>query len=289
MTQKFPEWLKKKLKNSPHVEEMRMLLAKANLHTVCQGARCPNLNECFGRRTATFMILGERCTRSCRFCAVLRGRPEPVDAGEPERIAGAAAVLGLRHVVITSVTRDDLPDGGAGQFASTIRAVKGRIEGATVEVLTPDFQGSEAALEKVLAAGPDVFNHNLETVPRLYPEIRPEASYSRSLSLLEQAKRLNKNLVTKSGLMVGLGETEEEVRALLCDLRDAGCDVVTIGQYLQPTPQQIPVKEYVSPEVFSAYQAWGASLGFRAVLAGPFIRSSYRAAEVFAASLARAR
>jgi lipoic acid synthetase len=235
------------------------------------------------------MILGGRCTRSCRFCAVGRGNPGAVDAEEPYRIAEAVAVLELRHVVITSVTRDDLADGGAGQFALTIKAIKKKVKGATVEVLTPDFQGSQAALEKVLAAEPDVFNHNVETVPRLYPEIRPEASYFRSLSLLKRARASNKNLVTKSGLMVGLGETREEVWALLGDLKDVGCDVVTIGQYLRPSPRQVPVKEYVLPEVFSLYRTWGAKQGFRAVQAGPFIRSSYRARETFTACFTGSR
>jgi len=277
-----PSWLH--LRVSPEdvaaAERMEELLADLRLHTVCQSARCPNVGECFGRGTATFMILGDVCTRNCRFCAVEKGRPSPVDPDEPQRVAEAAVRLGLRHVVVTSVTRDDLPDGGAAQFAATVRAVRERLPESTIEVLIPDFGGSLAALAQVIASGPQVINHNLETVPRLYPRVRPRADYHRSLGVLEWVKRRAPHLLTKSGLMLGLGETQQEVLAVMRDLRRVGCDLLTLGQYLQPTAQQLPVTRYVPPEEFQWYKEQGERMGFRAVAAGPLVRSSYRADEV---------
>ena len=271
-------WLMVRAPQGERVEALDALLADLGLHTVCQQALCPNIRDCWGSGTATFMILGDICTRHCRFCAVRAGRPLPPDPGEPERVAEAAARLGLRHVVITSVARDDLPDGGAGHFAATIEAVRRRCPGALVEVLVPDFGGSLAALEEVIAARPDVLNHNVETVPRLYPLVRPRADYRRSLGLLAWAK--GAGLTTKSGLMLGLGETRGEVVAVMQDLRRAGCELLTLGQYLQPTSRQLPVAEYIHPEEFEWYREVGEALGFRAVAAGPLVRSSYRAAEM---------
>lgn len=259
------------------------LLEGLGLDTVCLSAACPNLGECFARRTATFLILGPVCTRNCRFCAVPKGTPRPVDPGEPRRVALAAAELQLRHVVITSVTRDDLPDGGAGQFAATVTAVREALPEATVEVLTPDFRGRPAALEKVMAAGPRVFNHNVETVPRLYPAARPQADYRRSLEVLRRAKEMRPGILTKSGLMVGLGEREEEVLAVLADLRSAGCDAVTIGQYLRPSKAHLPVREYLTPETFARYRARAREMGFRYVASGPLVRSSYLAEDALRA------
>ena len=259
---------------------MEHLLADLGLHTVCQEARCPNMAECFGRGTATFMILGDTCTRGCRFCAVNHGRPGPpvsIDPREPERVAEAAARLGLRHVVITSVTRDDLSDSGAGQFAATVQAVRRQRPEATEEVLIPDLNGSHAALETVLDARPDVLNHNLETVPRLYPQVRPQANYRRSLEVLAWTKALAPQTVTKSGLMLGLGERTAEVLQALYDLRKVRCDLLTLGQYLQPTDRQLPVTRYVPPKEFEWYKEKAKEIGFRGVVSGPLVRSSHRA------------
>ena len=274
-----PPWLWRRVSTEAEaaVSRMEHLLADLRLHTVCQEAHCPNVAECFGRGTATFMILGDTCTRGCRFCAVTRGRPAPPDPDEPARVAEAAARLGLHHVVITSVTRDDLPDGGAAQFAATMRAVRRRLPEATVEVLIPDFVGSRAALEVVLAAEPDVLNHNLETVPGLYPQVRPQAEYRRSLGVLAWAKARAPQVVTKSGLMLGLGERTAEVLQVLYDLRQARCDLLTLGQYLQPADRQIPVSRYVSPAEFAWYEDRARRLGFLGVAAGPLVRSSHRA------------
>jgi len=282
--ERLPEWLKPESPKRPELDRLGRKLKGMGLHTVCQSARCPNVGECFGRGNATFMILGEVCTRDCRFCAVDHGRPSPVDPGEPRRVAEAAAMLGLGHVVITSVTRDDLGDGGAGHFAATIAAVRELLPGARVEVLVPDFGGNRAALEVVMAAGPEVLNHNVETVARLYPEVRPEADYARSLAVLGGAREMAPQSVTKSGLMVGLGEAEEEVVALLGDLRAVGVEAVTIGQYLQPTRGHFPVAEYVRPEVFDGYAGVARKMGFAAVLSGPLVRSSYHAGEMAAAA-----
>lgn len=276
-----PDWLRKRLPSGPEFERVRGLLKAGCLHTVCEEARCPNLWECFSRRTATFLILGDTCTRNCRFCAVKHGRPHGVDWDEPARVAEAASRLGLRHVVVTSVTRDDLPDGGAWFFAETIRTVRDRIPGATIEVLIPDFHGDGQALETVLKAGPHVLNHNLETVRRLYDTVRPQAAYDRSLTLLSRVRDSAPRLPAKSGIMLGLGEMPEEVHAALEDLRSAGCCMLTIGQYLQPSRQHLPVERFVPPEVFDAWQEKALSLGFRAVASGPFVRSSYRAAELY--------
>ncbi len=255
---------------------VRELLRELGLHTVCQSAHCPNACECFARGTATFLILGSVCSRSCAFCAVTRGLPAPPDPDEPRRVAEAAARLGLSHVVVTSVTRDDLPDGGSGHFAATIAAIRAACT-AAVEVLTPDFQGSEPCIRRVLEARPDVFNHNVETVPRLYPRVRPQAAYERSIEVLRLAAEAGEGAATKSGLMVGLGESHDEVLAVMRDLRDAGCQALTVGQYLRPSPEHLPVERFVPPEEFDTYQHEAEALGFAAVAAGPFVRSSYHA------------
>ncbi len=260
---------------------MRRVLRELGVRTVCEEARCPNIGECFSRPTATFMIAGARCTRRCGFCAVDTARPAPLDPVEPARIAEATRRMALRHVVVTAVARDDLADGGAAHFAATIRAVRAAAPSARIEVLTPDFKGEEAPLRTVLDAAPDVFNHNLETVARLARAVRPQASYARSLDVLARAKRLRPSVLTKSGLMVGLGETPAEVRAAMEDLRAGACDLLTIGQYLQPTRQHLPVVEYVAPAAFTEYGRIGRELGFRHVAAGPFVRSSYHAEHAF--------
>lgn len=275
----FPPWIKRRFPPQGEWEEVQLLLRNLALHTVCESARCPNLGECFRRGTATFLILGDTCTRNCRFCAVRKGVPLPPDPEEPGRVAEAARSLGLRHVVVTSVTRDDLPDGGATHFARTIQAVRRVLPQATVEVLVPDFLGSEEALSIVLSAHPDVLNHNVETVPRLYPLVRPQADYERSLELLQRARKYSPTLLVKSGLMVGLGEAQEEVEAVLRDLKGAGCDVVTIGQYLRPSMRHLPVIEFVPPQTFEYYRECALRLGFQGVASGPFVRSSYRAEE----------
>jgi len=274
-----PPWLQ--LRVSHQAEEaagaMASLVDDLRLHTVCQEAVCPNIAECFGRGTATFMILGDTCTRACRFCAVDHGLPQPLDGHEPERLAEAAARLTLRHIVVTSVTRDDLVDGGAGQFVAVIRAIRRRLPGAAVEVLVPDFAGSRGALQAVLDARPDVLNHNMETVPRLYGRVRPGAGYRRSLALLARCKAIAPGMVTKSGLMLGLGERTAEVLQVLRDLREVGCDLLTLGQYLQPTEEQLPVARYVPPQEFNWYREKAQLMAFRAVAAGPLVRSSYHA------------
>ncbi|HET6455273.1 MAG TPA: lipoyl synthase [Armatimonadota bacterium] len=259
---------------------MAGFLGSMGLHTVCQSASCPNIGECFSKGTATFMILGNVCTRTCGFCGVRHGDPLPLDAEEPRHVAEAAARMALKYVVVTSVTRDDLADGGAAHFAETIRQIKGMIPGVRVEVLIPDFGGDPDALRTVLEARPCVLNHNVETVPRLYPIVRPAADYQRSLALLETAKAIEPSVYTKSGLMVGLGETKEEVIALLRDLRSRDCDLVTIGQYLRPSKSNLSVAEYIRPTQFEEYRAIGESLGFRFTASGPFVRSSYHAEEL---------
>ena len=274
-------WLRKRLPAGGEAERVQQLLDRGRLHTVCASAHCPNLFECFARGTATFLILGPRCTRRCRFCAVAKGTPAPVDGGEPGRVVEAARRLGLRYVVVTSVTRDDLADGGAGQFARVVREVHEQL-GALVEVLTPDFGGRRESVAEVVASGPDVYNHNLETVARLYAEVRPGASYERSLRVLAEVKRLAPGMVTKSGLMVGLGEERGEVRGALADLRAVGCDAVTLGQYLAPSPGHLPVVRFIPPGEFAELAAEARGLGFRGVAAGPFVRSSHGAAELFA-------
>jgi lipoic acid synthetase len=274
-----PPWLWRRISSQAEgaVAEMEHRLDRFGLRTVCQEARCPNLAECFGRGTATFMILGDTCSRGCRFCAVQTGKPTRVDPSEPERVAEAAAELGLGHLVVTSVTRDDLPDGGAGYFAATIQAARRQSPEMVVEVLIPDFGGSQGALETVLAVGPHVLNHNLETVSRLYPRVRPGADYRRSLGVLSWAKAQAPRMVTKSGLMLGLGETTAEVMRTFYDLRQAQCDLLTLGQYLRPTDRQLPVERFVPPVEFDGYRARAEHLGFRGVAAGPLVRSSHRA------------
>jgi lipoic acid synthetase len=283
---RLPVWLKRRIPAGGENSSVQAILDDLHLATVCQGAHCPNRAECFARGTATFMILGETCTRACTFCAIDHRNPGPPRADEPEALAEASARMNLRYVVITSVTRDDLPDGGAEHFARCIRAVRSRLSEARVEVLTPDFQGSESAVETVLQAAPDVFNHNVETAPRLYPAVRPQADYEQSLRVLRYAKDFAESAglatYTKSGLMVGLGETDEEVLAVLRDLREAKCDIVTIGQYLAPSKDHAPVARYVPPERFDEWKTQARAMGFAAVASGPFVRSSYKAEELFA-------
>jgi lipoic acid synthetase len=276
---RLPEWLKRPLPRGNGNFFTQELLRELRLETVCENARCPNRPECYARRTATFMILGKICTRPCGFCAVSRGAPEVVEDDEPQRLAEAAFRLGLRHVVITSVTRDDLPDGGAGHFYRCILAVRART-GAAVEVLTPDFLGNSGAIDRVLEASPDVYNHNVETVPRLYKKVRGRADYQRSLHVLAYVKRQSPGTVTKSGLMLGLGETTDELLEVLADLRAAGCDMLTLGQYLAPTLKHIPVVRYLPPEEFDSLAVLARSLGFAQVASGPFVRSSYHADEM---------
>ncbi|UCE83744.1 MAG: lipoyl synthase [Deltaproteobacteria bacterium] len=276
-----PVWLRRRLVLKSSANEVSALLRDLNLRTVCQGAHCPNQLECFGNETATFMILGEVCSRNCTFCAVPPGAHEPPQPDEPERVAEAVKRLGLHYVVITSVTRDDLADGGASHFAATIEAILSTRTDVLVEVLVPDFRGSHKGLATVLEAQPSVLNHNVETVSRLYPTVRPQANYQRSLRLLAEAKRLDPKIITKSGFMVGLGEKPEEVIALLEDLRRVGCDLVTIGQYLCPSKDHHPVVEYVHPERFDAYTQEAERLGFRGVAAGPYVRSSYKADNLY--------
>lgn len=277
MMKRKPEWLKVKYRSTDQVMEVHRLMENLSLHTVCQEAACPNLLECFGRKTATFMILGRFCTRNCTFCNVETNRPLPVDPSEPEHVAEAVAELGLKHVVITSVTRDDLPDGGAAHFADVITAVRKKSPSVQIEVLIPDFKGDHDALAKVLYAEPDILNHNVETVPRLYAAVRPQAIYQRSLQVLHQAKRINPHIITKSGIMVGLGETMDEIKAVMQDLRKVDCDLLTIGQYLAPSKKHHPVIEYITPESFNIYKAMGMELGFKHVESGPLVRSSYHA------------
>jgi lipoyl synthase len=278
-TPRLPEWLRKPQRQVDADHELKTMLRTRGLHTVCEEARCPNRNECFARGAATFMILGDICSRSCGFCSVKTGRGLPLEslADEPEQVAEAAAQLGLRYVVITSVNRDELADGGAAHFAQTIQAVRRRLPASQVEVLTPDFKGNFKALHVVLDASPDTYNHNIESAPRLYPTVRPQADYQQSLDVLKEAHRYAPQVLTKSGFMVGLGESAAEVERLLQDLRAHDVDVVTIGQYLQPTRKHLPVEAYIHPEVFEEYKEYGESLGFRAVFAGPMVRSSYMA------------
>lgn len=278
--QRLPPWLRERTTDFRALHDLKVELRRHNLHTVCESARCPNIHECFARRAATFMVLGNACTRTCGFCAVPQGLPEPLAANEPEQVAAMAERMGLRYVVITSVNRDDLPDGGSRHFAATVRAVKRTLPSAQVEVLVPDFLGDLDAVARVLDAGCDVFNHNMETVERLYPRVRPQGRYRRSLDVLAFARRHAPAILTKSGLMVGLGETRAEVRVLLRDLRGVDTDVATVGQYLQPRTRRLPVEEYVPPAAFDALRVFGEGIGFRAVFSGPLVRSSYMAEAV---------
>jgi lipoic acid synthetase len=277
-----PEWLKVRANTTGEYEQVRSMMRRLSLVTVCEEARCPNIHECWAReKTATFMLMGDICTRHCGFCAVGKGRPGALDAGEPDRVAQAAAELALSHAVVTSVNRDDLSDGGAAHFAATIAAIRRRVPGATVEVLIPDFCGSRGALETVLEAGPEILNHNTETVPRLYRRVRPDARYAQSLELLAGANafrlRTGSALKTKSGIMVGLGETMEEVLQTLRDLRGVSCDIATVGQYLQPYERRLPVERYYTPEEFERIRLEGQAMGFLRVESGPLVRSSYHA------------
>lgn len=276
-----PPWLTRRLPTAPEYEEIRTLIRKGRLHTVCQEAQCPNQFECFSRRTATFLILGSHCTRNCRFCNVAHGPEGLPDPEEPVRVAKAAERMELRYVVVTSVTRDDLPDGGAGHFAETIRQIRRRMPTARVEVLIPDFQGDPDALRTVLEARPNVLNHNIETVPRLYPRVRPGAAYERSLALLERAAVMAPDIPTKSGLMLGLGESDAEVRKTLGDLRRVQCRFITIGQYLQPSGDHLPVERFVPPEEFDAWRKTALAMGFTEAASGPFVRSSYHAEALY--------
>jgi len=278
-----PPWLRVKAPVSAAYGETRALMRDLNLVTVCEEAACPNIGECWAQKHATMMILGAVCTRACAFCNVATGRPDLLDPHEPEHVGTAVARLGLRHVVITSVDRDDLADGGAQHFADTIAAVRQLSPGTTIEVLTPDFLRKEVAVEIVVAARPDVFNHNMETVPRLYPSIRPGARYANSLSVLQQVKALDPSIFTKSGIMVGLGESDDEVGMLMDDLRAADVDFMTIGQYLQPTPKHAPVERFVTPETFADFARMGADKGFLLMSSTPLTRSSYHADADFAA------
>jgi len=276
-----PEWLRKRLPVGAAVQLMEGNLEHNRLHTICQEACCPNQGECFSKGVATFLIMGNVCTRSCRFCAVDSGTPSALDADEPLRLAEEVKRLGLRFVVITSVTRDDLTDGGAGHFARVIEVMRQECPGVGIEILIPDFQGSRPALQTVIGAAPEVLNHNIETVPRLYASVRPQAAYGRSIELLREAKALDPTLTTKSGLMVGLGETREEVLEVMVDLRSASCDVITIGQYLSPSAGHHPVVEYVNPEIFEKYRRDALRLGFRDAASSPFVRSSYMAEKYY--------
>ncbi|MCE5262928.1 MAG: lipoyl synthase [Deltaproteobacteria bacterium] len=276
-----PGWLGRPLPSDPAFSRIRFLLEEGHLHTVCQEARCPNQGECFSRGTAVFLILGNSCTRRCRFCAVTQGAPEKPDPDEPRRVAEAAARMSLDYIVVTSVTRDDLADGGAGFFAETIRCLRARSPRARVEVLIPDFQGDEAALRTVLDARPDVLNHNLETVARLYQEVRPQAVYARSLELLRRTAAWVPGVAVKSGLMLGLGERAEEVESTLHDLLDAGCQILTLGQYLQPKKECLPVVRYIPPVEFDQWREAALDIGFAQVASGPLVRSSYHAEELF--------
>lgn len=285
---RLPSWFRLRFRSTAENDRVKTLLRAGNLHTVCESARCPNRQDCYNRGTTTVMILGDVCTRNCRFCAVTHGIPLPPDPDEPRRVADLAASLGLRHVVITSVTRDDLPDGGAGFFAETIHQVRSRIT-ATVEVLTPDFLGRTEALYRVLAAQPDVFNHNLETVRRLQAAIRPQADYTRSLDVLRRAAAWHPALLVKSGIMVGLGETDAEVREAMEDLFRVGCRALTVGQYLAPSSAHRPVERYVPPDRFEDYADWARSIGFIRVASAPLVRSSYHAAELLSRPLFQPR
>ena len=282
MRPRLPSWFRRPLPLGAEGGRVRNLLGRLDLHTVCEGARCPNRAACWHDSAAAFLILGDACTRDCRFCAIPHdAHPAPPDPGEPARLAEAAAAMGLRHVVVTSVTRDDLPDGGAAHFAAVVRAIRARIPGATIEVLIPDFQGEVAAIDLVLAAAPDIFNHNLETVARLQPAVRPQADYGRSLGVLRHAAQAGARV--KSGLMLGMGETAAELSAALRDLRAAGAALLTLGQYLAPSAAHHPVARFVPPAEFDQWRAAALALGFASVAAAPHVRSSYHAEELMAA------
>lgn len=274
---RLPSWFKVNVQQGTRFNKIRETLKAQGLHTICEEARCPNIWECWNNQTATFLILGDICTRRCHYCSVTTGRPEALDVEEPLRVAEAVKVLELRHAVITSVNRDELTDGGASMFVETILAIRRLLPSCQVEVLVPDFQGEKASVDLVLDAGPDIFNHNIETIPRLFPSVRPQGKYSRSLRVLEWAR--NRGARTKSGLMVGMGESSEEVLAVMRDLRAVGCELMSIGQYLQPTTQHLLVSRYYTPEEFQRFKAQGLEMGFASVESGPLVRSSYHAEE----------
>jgi lipoic acid synthetase len=277
---RMPRWLNRPIHAGKNLHDVTDILRKLSLNTVCESARCPNRMECFSSRTATFMILGDTCTRSCNFCSVAKGEPRRLDEEEPGKVAEAAAAMDLEYVVVTSVTRDDLADGGASHFAATVRALKERLPGVTVEVLVPDFQGDKAALASVLVEKPHVFNHNLETVEALYARVRPQADYGRSLEALQWAREMDPEVMVKSGMMVGLGETGAQLRKTFNDLRESGCDMLTLGQYLRPSKDQIKVEKFLSPGEFEALKREAEDAGISIVASAPFVRSSYRAREL---------
>jgi lipoyl synthase len=279
MTQRLPEWLTIRLPRPEMIKQVEGMMREKNLYTVCESARCPNLPECWSKKTATFMILGDTCTRSCGFCAIKVGRALQVDPEEPENVAKVTTDLGLKHVVVTSVARDDLADEGSGQFAETIEAIRNQNPLTIIEVLTPDFKGKRWCIQKVTDAKPDIYNHNIETVERLHTVVRPQAKYERTMGVLRTVKELDPSIHTKSGIMLGLGETREEVIQTLRDLRAIGVDAVTIGQYLRPTMKHLPVNTFIHPDEFKEYEQIGEDLGFAFVASGPFIRSSYNAIE----------
>ncbi|MFW5647775.1 MAG: lipoyl synthase [Candidatus Alkaliphilus sp. MAG34] len=274
-----PEWLRIDMAQGRSLDYVEDMLKKYSLNTVCVEANCPNRMECFSRKTATFMILGKECSRNCRFCNVSHGTLEEVNPEEPENLASAAVEMGLKHVVVTTVTRDDLPDGGAGHFAKVVKAIRAKDSDITIELLISDLKGDRESIKTVVDSKPEIINHNVETVPRLYKEIRPMAIYKRSLDVLRQVKEMDDTILTKSGMMMGLGETEEEVIEVMKDLRDVDCDFLTLGQYLAPSDKHYPVKEYVTPETFERYRVKAEELGFKFVASGPFVRSSYKAAD----------
>ena len=281
---KKPDWLRIRYRKNEQSEHVISLLDRLSLHTVCQEAMCPNLFECFGKKTATFMILGKTCTRNCTFCNVHKGDPEPVDTQEPKHLVRAVKELGLNYIVITSVTRDDLPDGGASQFIQAIQELHQLSDELLVEVLIPDFDGNLDALAGVIEAGPDVLNHNIETVPRLYPQVRPMAVYQRSLAILQKTKEFAPKMLTKSGIMIGLGENEEEVLGVFHDLREVGCSMLTIGQYLSPSRSHHPIVEYIYPDKFEHYKKKAYQMGFKGVASAPLVRSSHQAKELYLGS-----
>ncbi|HEV8342386.1 MAG TPA: lipoyl synthase [Candidatus Binatia bacterium] len=277
MPRRHPDWIKVRAPGSPNYLRLKRILRDHNLHTVCEEARCPNIGECWGHNTATFLILGDICTRGCRFCAISKGKPMLLDPEEPRKVGLVVRELGLEHIVVTSVNRDDLPDGGSDHFAKTVFWIKSLNPGIRVEVLIPDFKGDQHALQTVVQSGIDILNHNIETVPRLYRKVRPGAIYQRSLGILRVAKAMRPEVLTKSGMMLGVGETLDEVMTALTDLRMADCDIVTLGQYLQPSKDQLPVERYVTPDEFQELRAEAQKLGFRHVESGPLVRSSYHA------------
>ncbi len=281
MDMRKPEWIRTKIRSTQETKDVNAIIGKFGLNTVCKEANCPNRMECFSRKTATFMILGRICSRNCTFCDVTHGKPQPVDSDEPRHLALAVQEMGLKYVVVTSVTRDDLSDGGAGHFASVIREIRSISKDIGIEVLIPDFKGDEDALRAVIQAKPKVINHNIETLKRLYPDLRPQAKYERTLTLLKRIKQMDQEIISKSGFMVGLGETLSEVEQLMADLRAHDCEMLTIGQYLQPSRNHYPVIEYVRPDTFKRYEEMGYDMGFKHVVSGPLVRSSYHADEAF--------